>query len=360
MKNFIYTQIMLVALTSFFNNIESGQEINLALLENKKNILPVAVIGSGPAGLNAAIYTARSAFYTVVFQGKSPGGQLTTTSYVENWPGIKKTLGFDIMEENREQAINSGVIISTESIVKVDFSVWPRKIYTEDGEEILAAAVILATGANSILLGVPGEREFFGLGVTVCALCDAPFFRDKKVVVVGGGDSAVEDASLLEPYVSELTMLVRGPKMRAVPSMQNRITNSKKINVLYNTKITEILGANKTVTGVKLENTKDKTEYIMTTDGVFLAIGHMPNSSMFKEYLELTPDGYIKLNKRTQETGLPGITAAGDVSDHMYKQAGIAAGDGGKAGIDIVHFLQNLGLNQENAKKLEPNYYKPE
>lgn len=334
----------------------------LATLKNIKNIVPVVVVGSGPAGLSAALYTARSALYTVVFQGEKPGGQLTTTTYVENWPGTKKMLGTELIAQNRAQAEKFGAVLATGKIEAADLSVWPFKLTTDEGHEINALSVIIATGATPKRLDCPGEEEYWGKGVTTCAVCDAPYFKDKDVVVVGGGDSAVEQASLLVSYAKNVTMLVRGPAMRAAPAMKQRITESHKIKVLYNTEILKITGNNhpgkaKEVTGIELKDKATGKVTSMSIDGVFLAIGHTPNTQVFSKYVATNPEGYIVLPNRSQATSIPGVYAAGDVADYVYRQAGVAAGDGIKAALDAGMFLQERGFNDDLAKALEKNYY---
>ncbi len=327
------------------------------------NVVPIVVIGSGPAGLSAALYAARAAVYTVVFEGKTPGGQLTGTTYVENWPGTGKLLGSQLIEQNKKQAENFGAVMIQDTIALVDFSQWPFKLVTEDGHELHALAVVIATGAEPKLLNemrkVPGEKEYWGYGVTTCAVCDAPFYKGKKVIVIGGGDSAVEEATLLTSYAESVTILVRGPAMRAAPAMRARIKESPKINVVYNAEIEEILGDGQKVTAVRLIHKQDKKTEELPVDGVFLAIGHRPNTALFKEYVKRDADGYIHLAGPGQATSVPGIFVAGDVADRVYRQAGVAAGDGIRAALDALSFLQKHGYNEKIAKKLERNFYEP-
>ncbi len=337
--------------------------IRMNILKDKKNIVPIVVIGSGPAGLSAGLYGARAALYTVVFEGSKPGGQLTETTYVENWPGIPKMLGTKIMDQSRKQAQLMGALTINDTISEVDFSSWPFILRTDEGHEINALSVVIATGSYPRMLShsetVPGEVEYWGNGVTSCAVCDAPFYKGKKVVVIGGGDSAVEEATLLTSYASSVTMLVRKDTMRAAAAMQARLKDYPKIKVLYNTKITEVLGDGTVVTGVRLFDTKDKNCYILDTDGVFLAIGHEPTTKLFKKWLSLDSHGYINLQGCTQKTSLPGIFAAGDVSDPTYKQAGVAAGNGIKAALEAIEFLHKHGFTNKLAAQLENNYYDP-
>lgn len=335
--------------------------ISLDALTDMKNIVPIAIIGSGPAGLNAALYGARAGLYTVVFEGKAPGGQLVGTTYVENWPGIPKLLGPELVEQNKRQAASFGALMVPETITEVDFSRWPYVLKTEDGLEIAALTVIIATGSNPRRLSetgtVQGESEYWGYGVTSCAICDAPFYKGKSVVVIGGGDSALEEATLLTAYADKVTLLVRGPNLRAAAVMQARLKEYPKITVLYNTKVAEILGDGKVVTGVRLEDAQENKNYDLATDGVFLAIGHLPNTALFKNSLVLDQQGYISLKERSQRTNIPGIFAAGDVADPHYRQAGVAAGDGIKAALEAIEFLQEHGFTGPALQKLEKNYY---
>ena len=358
----IYTKTPKAAYSSL-NRAQNKLQVNLRVLQDKKNIVPVVVIGSGPAGLSAALYTARASLYTLVFQGAKPGGQLTTTTYVENWPGTKKMLGSELIDQTRTQAETFGALIVNGSIKAVDLSSWPFVLTTDEGTKLYALTVIIATGAEPRLLGVPGEKEYWGYGVTTCAVCDAPYFKDKDVVVVGGGDSAVEQATLLASYAKTVTMLVRGDKMRAAPIMQQRLAGIPKITVLYSTQITKIVGQTqptKQVTAVELINAKTKQTACKPVNGVFLAIGHEPTTQLFKPYVAVDQEEYITLATRTQQTTVPGVYAAGDVADKVYRQAGVAAGDGIKAALDATKFLQEHGFTDVYAQKIEKKYYIPE
>ncbi len=335
--------------------------VKMDLLKKVDAIIPIAVIGSGPAGLSAGLYGARAGLYTVVFEGTKPGGQLTETTYVENWPGIPKMLGTKIMDQSRKQAQSMGALTVQDSIAEVDFSSWPFTLKTDEGHIVKALTVIICTGSYPRMLShaetVPGEVEYWGNGVTSCAVCDAPFYKGKKVVVIGGGDSAVEEATLLTNYASEVIMLVRKDTLRAAAAMQERLKDYPKISVRYNTKVTEVLGDGTAVTGVRIFDSKKKESSILSIDGVFLAIGHEPKTELFKKWLSLDNNGYILLKGRTQKTSLPGVFAAGDVADHVYKQAGVAAGNGIKAGLEAIEFLQDHGFTTKVAQQLERKYY---
>lgn len=324
---------------------------------SEKNVVPIAIIGSGPAGLSAAVYAARLGFYSVVFQGKNPGGQLVTTSYVENWPGIQKMLGSDIIAGLRKQAEQFGAVMSPDAITDVNFSTWPYTLTTEENKKIRALTVIIATGSSARLLKVPGEQEFWGKGVTTCAICDAPFYKNKEVIVVGGGDSAAEEVMQLAPYAQKINLFVRGSSLRASHAMQQHLKEIKQLTIFFNSKIREIKGTDH-VNAVDYE--QDGVRKTQTIDGVFLAIGHEPNTALFRKNVACTSAGYIKPVLGTQKTSVRGVFVAGDVADERYRQAGVAAGDGIKAALDAASFLHEHGYNEAFAHDIEDRLYIPE
>lgn len=336
--------------TGFF---EGKNRYDFANFKDKKNVYSIVIIGSGPAGSAAGVYGARAKKKTLVIEGHTPGGLLTETSYVENWPGFKAILGKDLMKELKEQAMHFGAQFLQDTVEKIDFSQWPYEISTDDGKIIYALTIIVATGASPSPLNIPGEKEFWGKGVTTCAICDAPFYANKKVVVIGGGDSSIAEAIQLSPYADKVTILVRKDKMRAAPTNQELLLGYPKVSIVYNVEPKEILGNDKHVTGIKLYDTKTKVTSVMETDGVFLAIGHKPNTKLVKDSLKLDNNGYVIVEGRTQATSIPGVYAAGDVEDHRYRQAGIAAGSGIKAALDADAWLNELGLNEEIAHGFE-------
>ncbi len=324
-------------------------------LEEKKNVFPMVVIGSGPAGLTAGLYGARAKKKTLIIEGTKPGGLLTETSYVENWPGFKAILGKDLMTGIREQVERLGASFTDDSVEKVDFSKWPFTITTDDGKVIYALTVIIATGASPSPLNIPGEKEFFGRGVTTCAICDAPFYNGKEVVVIGGGDSAVAEAIQLAAYAKKITILVRKDKMRAAAASQDLLTGYKHISVMYNVEPKEIVGDKDHVTGIKLFNTQTQETIQMPIDGVFLAVGHKPNTKLFKGQVELDKGGYVVLKNHTAATSVPGVFAAGDVEDHRYRQAIVSAGHGSCAALDADAFLNEIGFTGDIAARLQEN-----
>lgn len=332
----------------------------LDTIYDKDNIIPVAVIGSGPAGLSAALYGARSGFHTVVFEGQKPGGQLMGTSFVENWPGLPKKMGPELIGSLKAQGQEFGVVVVNDTIKSIDTTQWPYVLTTENGTKLHALTIVLATGASARMLDVPGEKEYFGWdkGVSTCAICDAPFYKNKDVFVVGGGDSAAEEAMQLAPYAHKITVLVRGKAMRASAVMQDRLKTYPNITVQYNSKITAFKGDGKHIHEVDMMVDDKPTK--AAVDGVFLAVGHDPNSSLVKGLVSMDAAGFILLKGRSQATSVPGVYAAGDVADHKYRQAGIASGDGIKAGLDAVEFLRMIGFNDAAAQKVEGSLFDAE
>lgn len=297
----------------------------------------VIVLGSGPAGLTAAIYLARANLQPLVLGGYTPGGQLMLTTEVENYPGYKSIMGPELMGNMREQAIALGSEIIDRDATKVDLSKKPFHVWSED-EEFTAEAIIIATGATAKRIGVPGEDTLAGKGVSYCATCDGFFFKEKKLIVLGGGDSAMEEALYLTKFAAHVTIVHRKDSFRASKIMQDRVLNHPKINVVWNAEITKINGET-SVNSVTLKNTVDATTSEMPIDGVFVAIGHTPNTKIFEGQLETNELGYLKLKDETH-TNIPGVFVAGDVFDARYRQAVTAAGSGCKAAIDAERYLE--------------------
>jgi len=302
------------------------------------NVYDLIIIGSGPAGLTAAIYASRARLQTLVIGGLSWGGQLMLTGVVENFPGFPDgILGPELMNKMRQQAERFGVKMVFEDVSAVDFSNQPFKIRVGD-RSFEARAVIVAAGASAKLLGLSSEKRLVGKGVSYCATCDAPLFRDKKVVVVGGGDAAMDEALALVNYAREVTVVHRRDQLRACKLLQERVFTNKKINFVWNSVIEEIMGESK-VEAVKVKNVQTGMTSILTTDGVFVAIGYKPNTDVFKGQLQLDNYGYITVHDETK-TSVAGVFAAGDNQDFKYKQAITAAGSGCKAALDAQRYLQ--------------------
>jgi thioredoxin reductase (NADPH) len=307
----------------------------------------VVIIGSGPAGLTAAIYAARADMSPLVIEGQQPGGQLMITTEVENYPGFADGIqGPELMDQFRKQAERFGTEFLTGWIDRVDLSERPFTIITED-HEVKAETLIIATGASAKWLGAPGEapapQGLGGLGVSACATCDGFFFKGKKIVVVGGGDTAMEEATFLTRYASRVTVMHRRESLRASKIMQDKAFKNGKIDFVWNTEIREILGTPETgVTGVRIFNNQKNEESVFACEGVFVAIGHEPNTKLFAEWLEMDEIGYIKTAGRSMATNVPGVFACGDAQDSFYRQAITAAGTGCMAAIDAERFLDNL------------------
>ncbi len=298
------------------------------------------IIGGGPAGYTAAIYAARAAMDPVLYEGNQPGGQLTTTTLVENYPGFKDGVDANaLMDAMRAQAAGLGADIRRGSIKEVDFSGRPFKLVTDRKDQILADTVIIATGATAKYLGLPSESKFRGMGVSACATCDGFFYRKKDVAVVGGGDTACEEATYLASLCRKVYMIVRRDVFRASEAMQKKVLETPNIEVLWNCNTQEILGDASGVTGARLLR-KDGTVFDINVDGFFLAIGHHPNSDIFREWIETDQEGYIVTKGKTSATNIPGVFAAGDVQDPHYRQAIAAAASGCKAAIDAKNFLE--------------------
>ncbi len=304
----------------------------------------VVIIGSGPAGLTAALYNARANLNPVIFEGLQPGGQLTITTEVENYPGFEHGInGPELMDIIRKQAQRFGAKSYYKEITEVDFSKKPFKLKSYD-EDIYADAVIISTGASAKLLGLDSEKKFMGYGVSACATCDGFFFKNQKVLVIGGGDTAMEEANYLTKFASEVIVIHRREEFRASKIMLDRARKNPKIKFLTNKVVKEILGkeenGRKTMTGAVIQDTKDLSTEKINTDGLFVAIGHKPNTDLFKGILDMDELGYLKLKPGTTKTNIEGIFAAGDVADKSYRQAITAAGSGCMAAIDAERWLE--------------------
>ena len=300
------------------------------------------IIGSGPAGLTAAIYAARANLQPLIIEGANPGGQLMNTSLVENWPGEKSIMGPALMQKIREHAQSFGTEFLTESVSRVDFTKKPFTLWTNRGTELKAHAVIIATGATPKRLGVPGENEYWGKGVTTCAVCDGAFYKDKKTVVVGGGDTAMEDASFLKKFTKDITIIQIGEKLSASHAMQQRVINDPDIKIIYNSSVSTFKGDGKHVQQLTITNKKTGQTTQMPVDGAFIAIGMDPNTAPFKGQIDLDAWGYIKVHKETK-TSVEGIFVAGDAHDFRYRQAITAAGSGCMASLDAERWLSEHG-----------------
>ncbi|HZJ53910.1 MAG TPA: thioredoxin-disulfide reductase [Myxococcaceae bacterium] len=312
----------------------------------------VTIIGSGPAGYTAAIYAARANLEPVLYAGgpaldepaRVPGGQLMITTDVENYPGFPEAItGPELMERFKAQAERFGTIIHMENVMKVDLSVRPFTLWDESGRTVKTQTVIIATGAAAKWLNVPGEAEYTNRGVSACATCDGAFFKGEDVFVVGGGDTAMEEATYLAKIVNKVIVLHRRDQFRASKIMQHRVLANPKISVVWNTVVEEVLGNGKRMSGARVRNVKTGEVMTLHAGGLFVAIGHKPNSQLFEEWLETTENGYLKTVPGSTRTSLDGVFASGDVQDAVYRQAVTAAGTGCMAAIEAERFLVEHG-----------------
>ncbi|MFN7172160.1 MAG: thioredoxin-disulfide reductase [Fimbriimonadaceae bacterium] len=307
----------------------------------------VAIIGSGPAGYTAGLYTARANLNPILFAGNLPGGQLMITTDVENYPGFPDGIqGPEMMQLFRKQVERFGTQVIDAEVEKVDFSGDTHQLWVH-GEHHTADAVIIATGASAKWLGIPSEQEFNGAGVSACATCDGFFFRDKDVMVIGGGDTAMEEANFLTRLAKSVTVVHRRDQFRASKIMQDRVLRNPKIKVIWNAVVDEVVGdqePRKKVTGARLRNTVDGAVWEVPADGIFIAIGHKPNTDIFKGILEMDENGYLIPKPGSTRTDIPGVFVAGDAADHVYRQAVTAAGTGCMAAIDAERYLEARGF----------------
>ena len=300
------------------------------------------IIGAGPAGYTAAIYASRAALSPVLYEGLEPGGQLMTTTKIENWPGYENGVEASVlMGDMRKQAVRLGADIRRGSITAVDFSSKPYRVSIDSGEQVCADAVIIATGASARYLGLPSERKFRGMGVSACATCDGFFYRKRDVAVVGGGDTACEEATYLASLCRKVYMIVRRDALRASNAMQERVKACPNIEILWNCNTLEVLGDADGVTGARLQR-KDGEVFDISVDGFFLAIGHHPNSDLFRDWLDTDDQGYIITDGKSTRTSREGVFAAGDVQDPTYRQAINAAAAGCRAALDAERYLKGI------------------
>ena len=310
----------------------------------EKEHLKCLIIGGGPAGYTAAVYASRSGLSPVLYEGIQPGGQLTTTTEIENYPGFENGIsGQVLMDTMKAQAVRLGADVRTGTVTSADLSSRPFRIIVDENHEIEAQTLIIATGATAKYLGLPSEEKFRGMGVSACATCDGFFYRKKTVAVVGGGDTACEEATYLATICSKVYMIVRRDVLRASAAMQERVMNTPNIEILWNSNTLEVLGDGSGVTGARLVR-KGGEEYEIAIDGFFLAIGHHPNSELFSRWVNVDSEGYIITQDKTSRTNVEGVFAAGDVQDPLYRQAVTAAASGCRAALDAEKFLiaQNL------------------
>ena len=308
-------------------------------MENK--IHKLIIVGSGPAGLTAAIYASRANLEPLIIDGDEPGGQLVKTSYVENWPGEKSILGPKLMMNMRDHAKHFGTQFVSGKVTKVDFSKKPLSITVNDKTILQSHTVIIATGATPKRLDIPGEDKYWGKGVTTCAVCNGAFYRDKKVIVIGGGDTAMEDASFLKKFTNDITIVHILDKFTASHAMQQRVLNDSDIKIYYNSTVTEFHGENDHLTAVTVTNQLNNETMQLEMDGAFIAVGLTPNSAPFQEYITCNKWGFVE-NRDQTHTNVEGVFVAGDVHDYRYRQAITSAGAGCMAALDAERYLSEI------------------
>ncbi len=329
-------------------------------LEGKTNLIHVAIIGSGPAGLSASINPSRSGYHTVVFEGLKPGGELVNAMVIENWPGVKRNSGLQAMRALEEQVKEFGVALVPQEVTSVAFSQWPFPLKLSDGTTVHALTVIVATGASQKKLGFEGEEIYFGKGIFTCGLCDSSFAQGKDVIIIGGNDIAIQRALQLVSLAKTITFIVSGPRMTAHKSMQNKLKGINTIRYLFNKKIQKVNGDGNRVSHAELFDTKTQKPSTIMTDSIFLSTKLTPNTELIKDQLPLDANGCIKLRDgNSQQTPIEGIMAAGCVCDAVYRQVAVALGDGTKAGIDALAYLSSWGFDGSSKKHITENIYKP-
>ncbi|MDO5606367.1 MAG: thioredoxin-disulfide reductase [Paracoccus sp. (in: a-proteobacteria)] len=303
------------------------------------------IIGSGPAGYTAAVYAARAMLEPLLVQGMQPGGQLTITTEVENWPGLVEVQGPDLMARMEEHARAMGAEIAFDTVTRLDLSQRPFRAECDSGDVITADAVILATGAQAKWLGLPSEEKFKGFGVSACATCDGFFYRGREVIVVGGGNTAVEEALFLTNFASKVTLIHRRDSLRAEKILQQRLLRNPKIETVWDSELLEVLGEGEPagVTAARIRNLRDGSESVIPAAGIFIAIGHSPASELVRDQLDLHDGGYVRVEPGSTRTSVPGVFAAGDLTDHIYRQAVTSAGMGCMAALDAERYLADLG-----------------
>lgn len=358
---FLFTALVSVCLTGGCTRSDTTTPLSLSAIRAGEEAYPLVILGGGVGGLTAALYSLQAQVPTLLLEGSKPGGALTQSHSVRNWPGIQDAPGTDIIASIKKQVLQAGATIATERVTSVDFSQWPRIIHTASTQgpsitkTVKALSVIIATGTEPNLLGIPGEHELWGRGVSNCAVCDGALFKNKRVVVVGGGDAAITEAAYLADIAQEVVITVRKDSFRAKDTKQrDAVLARSNVKVLYNTQLKQIHGNQHGVVSVLLHNNQT-----LGTDGVFLAIGSQPNTKLFKDQLTLDARGFITLAKH-QESSLPGIFAVGDVCDSEFVQAVTAAGDGCKAALQAIGFLKGIGytasaLSRANALRPSTN-----
>ncbi|MBD3273108.1 thioredoxin fold domain-containing protein [Candidatus Dependentiae bacterium] len=348
----------LIGCIKFSSTSSDLKNFNLNNVKIDEDTYPVVIIGGGFGGLTAGIYTGQANIKNLLVTGKTPGGAITMSHSVCNWPGEKNISGMALAKKLEDHARKSGANFLQAKVKEVDFSVWPYLIKIKSPNDkskvIKALSCIIATGAKPVFLNIPGEQKYFGKGVSKCATCDGPLYKNKVVAVIGGGNTAITDASYLSNIAKKVYLIVRRNKLRAKGKVVNEVVSKSNVEILYNTNVKEVIGDGNKITSLKIYNNQNKTTSNLNVDGMFLAIGSIPNSRLFKNKLEMDTRGYILLNK-DQQTSKSGVFAVGDVCEPEFKQLVIAAGQGAKAAMQVQKFLENIGYDPTKFSFKEKN-----
>lgn len=345
-----------------YSSSNNTKKLDASLIQFDDNTYPVVIIGGGFAGLTASIYLGQANIKHVLIEGPIPGGAITSSHSVCNWPGEKNISGIDLANKVKEHAISTGANIINAQVNSVDFSVWPYLInITQDNQDktIKTLSCIIATGATATFLDIPGEQEYFGRGVSKCATCDGPFYKNKTVAIIGGGNTAITDALYLSNIAKKVYLIVRRDILRASGKQVDTVKNKSNIEIIYNTNIKKVIGDNNKVTGLEIFNNKNNSTSELSVDGMFLAIGAKPNTELLKNKIDLDQEGYI-LTHKNQKTSKSGIFACGDVSEPEYKQLIIASGDGARSAMHAQKFLDKIGFVSEYKTEVTQETQEPE
>ncbi len=351
---------LILFLTTVYKN-PTPLTLELQNVFEKENVVPVIIIGSGPAGLSAAAIIARAGIKVLVITGKELGGQLTEAKIVENLPGKKKMTGAQAMDGFKKQALNFGARLLYDTVERVDFTSWPFKIWTEDNNLLHALAVIIATGGIPRKLALPGVAQYWGKGIGYCSICDAPFNTDQNVAIVGNSDYAIDQATQVAAFAKKVIIITSEDHLNTSASMQEHLRETPNISVLSNTELTNILGDDHKLTAIEIKDNRTNRYKTLPIQGLYFAMGYDPNSALFKDTVDCTPQGYIKVSGINQKTSIPGVFAAGtvEIEDPAYQKAVVASGRGSAAALGVIEFLQELKFTPQAARDMQKNFFEP-
>lgn len=355
----LYSAMAGACIILLFFFLSKKKSVELTSLHTKKNLVPVVILGAGPAGLSAAIFTSRAQYKTVIVAGPMMGGQIAQAAYVENWPGIQgKDTGLNTIEHVKKQVEHFGATIIEDSATTVNLHEWPYEITLSDGTQLHALTIIIAMGGSQKTLNIAGVKEYWGKGIGVCSICDAPFDKDKDVAIIGGGDSAADKALQSAAYAKSVTILVKNNEMHAAAVIQDYLKTMPNITIRYGIDPVAIVGDGQEITGLTIKDTKANKEEQLSIQRVYFALGFEPNSTLFKDALVMDNDGYLVTYNKTQKTSKEGVFAAGNIEDDRYQKGSVASGKGVSAAIDAIEWLQSIGFTATVQQKYGEQLYK--